>query len=183
MKFQVEIQADDTRVECEVEAGIQLASPAEARAGKVDLTVDGERRSADWAEVAAGLYSILLNGESYEVRVWHDDRDRQIGNGQFIVAMNGVEIGVCVRDRRSHRQRSAAGAGDGPLEIRAPMPGRVVKVLASEGAHVESGDGLIVIEAMKMQNEIRAPRPGRLERILVKEGAGVETGARLAVLV
>ena len=59
------------------------------------------------------------------------------------------------------------------------MPGRIVKVLVPEGSEVQQGESLLVIEAMKMQNEIRSPRAGRLERVYVTEGEGVETGARL----
>ena len=63
------------------------------------------------------------------------------------------------------------------------MPGKIAKVLIAEGQQVSSGDGLLVIEAMKMQNEIRALRSGRVEKIYVSEGAGVETGFRLVRLV
>ncbi|MGH9430679.1 MAG: biotin/lipoyl-containing protein [Terriglobia bacterium] len=183
MKFEVEIEAGKNRAEHWVEANVQPASSAAARAGKLDFALDGERHSADWSEVSTGVYSILLNGKSYEVRIFRDDPDLRGENGHFAVSSSGVEFGVRIRDRRARPQKSTAATGNGPLEIRAPMPGRIVKVLASEGIDVECGDGLMVIEAMKMQNEIRAPRPGRVEKILVKEGTGVETGARLLLLV
>ncbi|MDR3675511.1 MAG: acetyl-CoA carboxylase biotin carboxyl carrier protein subunit, partial [Acidobacteriota bacterium] len=71
---------------------------------------------------------------------------------------------------------------EGPQEIVAPMPGKIVKILVGEGEEVERGQGLLVIEAMKMQNELRAPRAGRVDRICIAEGQGVDTGARLVRL-
>ncbi len=65
----------------------------------------------------------------------------------------------------------------------APMPGKIVKILVTENQEVSRDQGLLVIEAMKMQNELRAPRAGRIERVYVKEGGGVESGARLLRLV
>jgi biotin carboxyl carrier protein len=70
----------------------------------------------------------------------------------------------------------------GPQVLVAPMPGRIVKVLVAEGQEIQQGAGLLVIEAMKMQNELRAPRAGRVEEIYVQEGTGVESGARLIQL-
>jgi biotin carboxyl carrier protein len=90
---------------------------------------------------------------------------------------------VEVLDPRRRRRANALDASEGPQEILAPMPGMVVKVLVAEGQQVSSGDGLLVIEAMKMQNEIRASRTGRVEKIHVREGAGVETGFKLVRLV
>ena len=68
------------------------------------------------------------------------------------------------------------------VEVKAPMPGKIVRMLAQEGQQVALGAGLLVIEAMKMQNELRAPRAGRIAKIYVHEGLGVETGAKLLEL-
>ena len=70
----------------------------------------------------------------------------------------------------------------GPARLTAPMPGRIVRVLSSPGADVVAGQGLVVIEAMKMENELRAPRGGRLLELLAREGQAVEAGALLAVV-
>ncbi|MGH9455643.1 MAG: acetyl-CoA carboxylase biotin carboxyl carrier protein subunit [Terriglobia bacterium] len=178
MKFEVEINSNGSRTEHEVEVTSGRLS-SEARAGRLEFTLGGECGSADWSEVSTGVYSILLKEKSFEVHTFRSDLDRHRGNVRFGVSTGGVEFDVNLRDGRSRRQEPARNGGDGPQEIRAPMPGRIVKILTSEGQHVKSGDGLLVIEAMKMQNEIRAPRAGRVERVYVSEGEGVETGSRL----
>jgi biotin carboxyl carrier protein len=90
---------------------------------------------------------------------------------------------VLVRDPRRRRHAEMATNLEGPQEILAPMPGKIVKVLVEESQEVTQGAGLLVIEAMKMQNELRAPRSGRVERIYVQEATGVETGSKLIRLV
>ena len=91
---------------------------------------------------------------------------------------------VEVLDERRKRLKAARG-GDGPTGryvLRAPMPGKVVKVLVAPGQAVEAGQGLVIIEAMKMENELRAARSGRVTRVFVKEGQTVEGRAELAVI-
>jgi biotin carboxyl carrier protein len=90
---------------------------------------------------------------------------------------------VELRDPRRWRRTGSSIELEGPQEIVAPMPGKVAKILVTEGEEVKSGEGLLVIEAMKMQNELRAPRAGRVERVYTAEGRGVESGARLLRLV
>jgi biotin carboxyl carrier protein len=90
---------------------------------------------------------------------------------------------VEIRDPRRWRRDGAGVREEGPQEIVAPMPGKIVKVLVSENQEVAREQGLLVIEAMKMQNEIRAARAGRVERIYAQEGTGVEVGFRLLRLV
>jgi biotin carboxyl carrier protein len=86
---------------------------------------------------------------------------------------------VEIRDPRRWKRDGSGVSEQGPQEIVAPMPGKIVKVLVSENQEVMGGQGLLVIEAMKMQNEIRAPRAGRVQRIYAQEGTGVEAGLRL----
>ena len=86
---------------------------------------------------------------------------------------------VEIRDPRRWKRDGSGVQEQGPQEIVAPMPGKIVRVLVSENQEVTGGQGLLVIEAMKMQNEIRAPRAGRVERIYAQEGTGVEAGFRL----
>ncbi|MGH9359013.1 MAG: biotin/lipoyl-containing protein [Terriglobia bacterium] len=166
-------------------------------AGRLAFTMDGEPGELDWAEVEPGVYSLILAGRSFEVRLRRPggspaSRTAQSGSklphskaqrsGVYQVSTRAVNLHIEVRDQHS----SAAAARlplDGPHEITAPMPGRIVKLLAEEGQRVEAGEGILVIEAMKMQNEVRAPRPGLMERVYVREGDGVEAGAKLARLV
>jgi biotin carboxyl carrier protein len=152
--------------------------------GEVQFTLDDEAVEANWAQVAPSVYSIIIDGRSYEVLIssqpGHTAPTRE---GPYTVTVRGRSHLVEVLDPRRRRRANALDASEGPQEILAPMPGMVVKVLVAEGQQVSSGDGLLVIEAMKMQNEIRASRTGRVEKIHVREGAGVETGFKLVRLV
>jgi len=118
-----------------------------------------------------GVLSLLLDGRSYELK-------RDAGG----LLLNGRRYHTELRDPRSLRSRRSAGSGqDGPRKLLAPMPGKIVRLLAAEGAKVEAGDGIVVVEAMKMQNEMRSPRQGVL-RVLVAEGAAVNAGDVLAIV-
>ena len=97
--------------------------------------------------------------------------------------LNGKAFQCDVRDPRALRGRRSAGDyGEGPKKITAPMPGKVVRILAVAGTSVESGDGVIVIEAMKMQNELKAPKTGKVQKILASEGTPVNAGDTLAII-
>jgi biotin carboxyl carrier protein len=86
-----------------------------------------------------------------------------------------------VRDPRSlGARRAKAASHDGPRKIKAPMPGKVVRIIAGEGTHVEAGQGILVIEAMKMQNEMKSPKAGVVKKILATEGTTVNAGDTLA---
>jgi biotin carboxyl carrier protein len=151
--------------------------------GKVQFTLDDEVVEADWAEVAPGIYSIIIDGRSYEVLVRSQPGQTVAREEPYTVTVRGRNHLVQVLDPRRRLRANALDAGEGPQEILAPMPGKVVKLLVAEGQQVSSGDGLLVIEAMKMQNEVRASRSGRVEKVHVSEGAGVETGFKLVRLV
>jgi biotin carboxyl carrier protein len=116
---------------------------------------------------------------SYEIAV--DDR----GGGERVVFVDGRPVAVRVRDARARfgrRSRVAPSAAGGSGSIAAPMPGRIVKVLVGVGDTVSAGQGLLVVEAMKMENELRAPRPGIVADLRVAEGQSVEAGALLVML-
>lgn len=140
---------------------------------RLEATWDGRQHEADWVEVGPGIFSLLIEGRSYEAHV----EKRPTG---YRVLLGQKEFRVGLADPRDRRSSSAAFAhGDGKKEISAPMPGRIVRVLAEEGREVRAGEGVVVIEAMKMQNEIPAPQAGRLVKIFVSEGTSVETGQKL----
>ena len=140
--------------------------------------LDGRPVEVDVVEVAAGTYSILLAGQSYEVRV------RPGVGGGLIVQTGDEEIPVEVLDPRAWRGgRSAQGVeAEGRQQIMAPMPGKVVRVLVKQGDAVEAGQGIVVVEAMKMQNEMKAARAGRVVSLTVAAGATVNAGEILAVI-
>lgn len=146
------------------------------KSGMLSCTVNGKNIPVDAATTEAGAVSLLLSGMSYQFRF-----DQQLGTQQ--VLLDGRRFDVEVRDPRSLRGRKGSGAaGDGPRKITAPMPGKVVRVLAPEGTQVEAGQGVIVIEAMKMQNELKAPKAGVVKKITAAEGATVNAGDALAVI-
>ena len=173
MKLEVQIGGRTRSVELAREA-----HPDDAERLRWVCRLDGRPVEVDVVEVAAGTYSILLAGQSYEVRV------RPGVGGGLIVQTADEEIPVEVLDPRAWRgRRSAQGVeAEGRQQIMAPMPGKVVRVLVKQGDAVEAGQGIVVVEAMKMQNEIRSPKSGTLERLHVKEGQAVNAGEILAVV-
>jgi len=164
----------------EIELGGRAHSVELVRAGKqVRYLLDGQIVEADAEEVEPGIYSILLNGNSFEVRV---EMHQGTGSGLSVVAGNR-EFSAEIRDpRRWRRKRGAAAEAEGRQQVIAPMPGKIVRVLVKPGEAVEMKQGLLVVEAMKMQNEIRSPKSGTVERLLVTEGQTVNAGEILAVV-
>jgi len=140
-----------------------------------DFLFDSEKFAADVEQVEPGVYSILVGEKSYEVQVEEEPQG-------FAVFVNGTRHAVAVRDPR----RLPAGAGplgsEGPQKLSSSMPGRVVKVLAAAGDPVEAGQGLVVVEAMKMQNEIKSPKAGKIAALEVAEGDSVGAGETLVVV-
>ncbi len=140
--------------------------------GAIECLVDGVALSADVHTAAAGEISLIVAG-----RQWHCLLD-----GDAIV-INGRRYGFAVDDPRSLRGRAgAAGGATGPRSIKAPMPGRVVRVLVNEGDEVAEHQGVVIIEAMKMQNELKSPRAGRIARVAVAVDATVDSGEVLVVV-
>lgn len=143
---------------------------------KVQGTIDGVAVEADCVEIAPGIYSVLIEGHSFEASVEPFGEDLRITIG-------GRELAVQVRDpRKWHRNHSASASSEVRQNVLAPMPGRVVRVLVALGETVKVGQGIAVVEAMKMQNEVRSPKAGKVERLLVKEGRPVNTGETIAVV-
>jgi len=122
-----------------------------------------------------GVYSVLIDGRSYDAAVEHRP-------DVTVVVIDGHRFEIQVRDpRRWSRQSGSRGAG-AVETLSAPMPGKVVRVLVSPGDAVEAGQGLLVVEAMKMQNELKASRAGRVSVIHAREGATVAAGEPLATI-
>ena len=141
--------------------------------GAWQCRVNGRAIEVDVVRLADGTLSILYQGKSYIAR--------QEGDGAVVVGGRAYEVAIA--DRRSWRARQQAAAGvSGSLKLAAPMPGKVVRVLTSPGSTVVAGQGIVVIEAMKMQNEIRAPRDGIITAVLVQEGKAVNVGELVAIL-
>ncbi len=128
----------------------------------------------DAISTSEGMLSILVNGKSYEIKQENTATETNIVVGH-------ERFSAVVRDPRSYRSRRRADSGtEGVKKITAPMPGKVVRILAPAGTEVESGQGVLVIEAMKMQNELKSPKKGIVKKLNVVEGAAVEAGQTLA---
>jgi biotin carboxyl carrier protein len=136
--------------------------------------LDGRELPLDVVSAQDGMLSLLLQGKSYEVK-------HEIVGAESNVVVGQERFSASVRDPRSFRSRRRSGASEqGVMKIKAPMPGKVVRILAPAGAQVEMGQSVVVIEAMKMQNELKAPKTGVVKKISVAEGAAVEAGQALA---
>jgi biotin carboxyl carrier protein len=163
---------------------IQLAGASGKKTRHVELerdangwrvTLDGQPVAADAAEIAPHTLSILLDGQSHEIHV------TPAADGTLNLQTGVQEFAAEVLDPRAWSGRRHGGVeAEGRQQVVAPMPGKVVRLLVKPGEHVEAGQGLLVVEAMKMQNEIRSPKGGTVERVLVKEGQPVNAGEVLA---
>ena len=139
--------------------------------------VDGQEMEVDAALTARDVLSLLLGGKAYEIK-----RERSL-QGELHMVIGSARYAVDVQDPRSLRTRRAvAGSEAGPQKIKAAMPGKIVRILVSEGEEVKAGQGVIVMEAMKMQNEMKSPKDGRVRKILTAEGSTVNAGDTLAVI-
>jgi len=136
--------------------------------------LDGREFPVDVTYGQNGVLSLLLGGNSYEVK-------QEIVGTETNIVVGHERFTASVRDPRSFRSRSRTGTSEqGVMKIKAPMPGKVVRVLAGVGTAVEAGQSVLVIEAMKMQNELKAPKTGVVKRLNVAEGAAVDAGQALA---
>ena len=145
--------------------------------GHFVVSVDGREWTIDAARVDAHTLSLLVGSSSQEVTVATDATP-----GQFAVGVNGVPLSVTVNGRRRWARKEEGGAAGGPQQLIAPMPGKIIRVLAKVGGAVQPRQPLIVVEAMKMENELRATRNGIVSELLVKEGQSVDAGTLLLVV-
>jgi len=146
---------------------------------RLKLAIDGKPVEADWEWLGKDRdMSLLLDGRSYNLNI-------EPQNGQLHVYYAGERFTCTVQDERLAELRRLAGdtdADDGKAEIKAPMPGLILKVFAEPGAEVAKGDRLLIIEAMKMENELKSPRDGIIKTIHCTEKEAVEQGKVLLVL-
>jgi biotin carboxyl carrier protein len=166
---------------------VQLASPSSGEKTRVielerdasgwRVTLDGRPMAVDTVEITPNTLSILLDGQSFEISVTPSS------DGQLKLQTDTQEFTAEVVDPRAWRgRRHGRVEAEGRQQVVAPMPGKVVRLLVKAGDHVEPGQGLLVVEAMKMQNEIRSPKSGTVERVLAREGQPVNAGEVLCVV-
>ena len=154
-----------------------LSVEVEERADRFIVTIDGERLEVDARVTRPGGYSLLIDGVSHLVEVREDDDEIQVEVG-------GETYRLTVEEefRARVRGRISAAGRRGEQIVKAPMPGRVVGVLVGPGDRVQAGAGLIIIEAMKMENELRATAPGEVKEVRVTAGEAVSAGQILLVI-
>ena len=136
------------------------------------VTIDDRRYRVDWRQVGAEVRSLLIGGRQHEVAVRHaGDGDYEVSGAQGAEKVKVMELLAHLAES-SHDEVARAGRHQVP----AYMPGRVVQLLVDEGAEVVAGQGILVLEAMKMENEIQAEQAGIVRKLLVEPGEAVEGG-------
>lgn len=173
MKLEVRIGGLVRDIEIQRIGPNQFAISSEDQ-GRNDTGVESTK--IDAVEAAPNTYSILVDGRAFEAVVMPAAEGVQVRCG-------GQEFHAIVSDPRAWRRgRGALFGSEGKQKITAPMPGKVIRVLVSAGEKVQADQGLVVVEAMKMQNEIRAPKAGSIDRIFIREGQTVSAGEALITI-
>jgi biotin carboxyl carrier protein len=143
--------------------------------GRWACRLDGRVIEADAVMVRPDVLSLRIGSRAHEVKC------ERIG-GEMQLTVESERIMAEVRDPRSLRGRGRTADEHGPKKLTAPMPGKIVRILVHPGSEIEAGAGVLVVEAMKMQNEVKSPKKGTVQKILVSEGAAVNAGDVLAIV-
>ena len=141
----------------------------------VHANVGGRQYAIQIVAAEPNIYWIKLEDRSLEVVVVHSSEG-------YSVSIGSARFQIEIENARSRLRRTVSRGHDGAAAIKAPMPGKIVRLLATEGAEVHAHQGIVIMEAMKMQNEIKSPKAGTVKRILVAEGAAVNGGDLLATI-
>lgn len=172
MHYQINISDKVYRLDLEKESGL---------GNRWRCMLNGQEIALDVVQLAENSLSIVVGGRSFQVRREQGRFENGADAEKILVGGKRYEVGV--QDARSLRNKKRAAVSNaGPLKLRASMPGKVVRVLANKGDSVRAGAGVLVIEAMKMQNEVRSPKDGKVKELVVGEGMNVNAGDVLAVL-
>ena len=163
MKYEVEIH------------GRQASIELQQRNGRVQARVGAREYDLEVVSPETGVYTFLAGDRVYEAHLW------TIEPNSFRVTIRGHLFPTRIIDRKHRRSTTERGI-EGRQNLVAPMPGRVVRVLLGAGDEVTLGQGVVIVEAMKMQNEIKSPKSGRIVEVRVTEGAAVNANQVLAVV-
>jgi biotin carboxyl carrier protein len=167
MKLNAQLSGNEHEISLDFDDGIVFAE------------VDSRPYEIEIRELADGQYLLVDSSRIYRCRV---ELKRDSLNS-FEVALRGLACDITIVDPKRLRSSQTAGAHHtGAAQIISPMPGKIVRVLVEVGAQVETGAGIIVVEAMKMQNEMKSPKPGVVVSINADAGATVNAGDVLAVI-
>lgn len=144
--------------------------------GRARVELGGKSLEVDVLQLSEDAFSLIVEGRSHDVGV-------SPNAGGFQVVVDGDSFQVSLVDpRRDGPSTSGRTQAAGPMAVSAPMPGKVVRILAAEGEEVSQGQGLVVVEAMKMQNELGSPKSGRIRAVRVAEGQAVNAGEPLVLV-
>jgi biotin carboxyl carrier protein len=163
MKYEAEIDGRPVSIELE------------QHNGRVSAIIDGRGYDVEVVRPEEGAYLIFVGERVYEARVWTE------GASALRVKLRDRLFTANIIDRK-HRRAAADHSQEGQHDLTAPMPGKIVRVLLGPGDDVAAGQGVVVVEAMKMQNEIKSPKAGRVIEVRVVEGATVYANQVLAVV-
>jgi biotin carboxyl carrier protein len=166
--------------EIEINGRTRSVSVERTREGHYHLVVDRTSHEVDAARIGQYGLSLILDhesGKSREVQV-----APAAAPGEYLVTMDGRIVSAAIDRRRTARGSDGATDAHGEQAVVAPMPGRVVRVLVKPGDEVAARQGVVVVEAMKMENELRSPKAGRVKDVAVAPGTSVETGRVLVVI-
>ena len=163
-------------LQIEINGHLRLLELTPAGADSYDVVLDGKKLDVDARLLQPGILSLLIEGRSYRCVL-------ERTGGESAVYTGGERWVYRVDDPRSLKSRRRhAGDANGPKTLKAPMPGRVLRVLVKLGDQVEEHQGIVVIEAMKMQNELKSPKAGTVTELRVEPGGTVGVGDVLAVI-
>lgn len=162
------------KYEAEID-GLKIIIDIEARGGQIHAVIDGRSYALDVTQPEANSYLLFLGTRVYEARVWEE------GASSLRIKLRDRVFSAKLFDRK-HKRAAAEQGEEGMQYLTAPMPGKVVKVLRAVGQEVAAGEGVVIVEAMKMQNEIKSRKGGRVIELRVAEGATVNAGQVLAVV-
>jgi biotin carboxyl carrier protein len=169
--------------EVELNGRTHRVSVERSRPGRFHVSLEGTVHDVDVVRVGAYGLSLLLEDPGHRYRSHELQVVPSGAVAELLVALDGRTVAVSVNARRTRRSAADASVhADGEQAIAAPMPGRVVRVLVAEGDLVTARQAVIVVEAMKMENELRSPKAGRVMHVGVTAGMSVEGGRVLIVI-
>ncbi len=149
----------------------------EVDANKFEVIIDDKSYIVDTQLTESSVYSLIVNGKSYETDVDYHD-------GVYNILTEGDLFKIEVIDelKKKMMERRGGGAAEGKQIIKSEMPGAIIDVKVNVGDEVKEGDVLLILEAMKMQNEIRSPKDGEVKEVFVKAGENIEADAKMVVV-
>lgn len=151
-------------------------TPCSVLVGSDACEINGRRLPTDVRRLGPNTFSVIAGGNQHSVVV------HQAAAGTYEAHVAGTALAIEIRDPRRLFLQQAGSATAGSQPVRAPMPGKVLSVLVRAGDEVSTDQGLLVVEAMKMQNELRSPRAGRVTAVKVGAGDSVSSGDTLVVV-